>query len=331
MSPTIQLKNEIVLDGGKLTYEKLLQERDYLITANHITKLLTNEVVKGVDLKHLVEEFYKLTKIPTIVLTTLGKTITCAGLSSLSGRLTEEEIANYVQKDNPKNMLSQMHQFFKHHDRSYFLLTSPIHLHEQLMGYCLFVFKNKNNDQDDYSELLIEKIAAICSLSLFYESTKLEYHEQIKSLFLKEILNGNFVSNEEIIEKGHLFQVDLNHPFYICSIEYSHKEIDSYAGHFQKELFKAISQYCAKQNQSYLMNQNGKQINILLTDLFEKNNKITCFIEGLFQEISSKYKKWVFHIGVSKKTQHLLDANQAYKNALSSLRVVTSHNTNYLF
>ena len=76
----------------------LLQERDHLTTANNIHKKLTEEVVKGNNLDSIIQEVYKLTKLPVVIHNSHGYPLTSAGFSSLSCDIVPNELYQYINK-----------------------------------------------------------------------------------------------------------------------------------------------------------------------------------------------------------------------------------------
>ena len=228
-----------IVEELELTYEKLLRERDQLILANKINKILTNEVVDGADLKQIIHEVFRLTAIPTAVHTVNGyHPIAAAGFSTNSEELTPHAISQYLNEEQNNRLPGQSLLTIEYNQNSYMLLISPITLQKKLNGYCSFVFKNEEEYKVNCSQMIVDKISSICALSLFYEKTKLDSFEQMKSLFFRGVLKGEISSNEEIIAKANLFQLDLSKPYYICAIEYNnefkeyHHEIE-----FRKEMY----------------------------------------------------------------------------------------------
>ena len=86
------LEESPILGELEQTYNTLLQERDHLTTANNIHKKLTEEVVKGNNLDSIVQEVYKLTKLPVVIHNSHGYPLTSAGFSSLSCDIVPNEL-----------------------------------------------------------------------------------------------------------------------------------------------------------------------------------------------------------------------------------------------
>jgi sugar diacid utilization regulator/predicted hydrocarbon binding protein len=310
-----------IVEELELTYEKLLSERDHLLIANNINKILTNEVVNGANLERIIEEAYRLTAIPTAVHTSNAQTITAAGFSAFNSELTPQTIGQYINQEQMKKIPVQGLQTIHCNEKPCLLLVSPIILQNQLNGYCSFVFTNEGEDKEHYAQMMMDKITSICALSLFYEKTKLDSFEQMKSNFFKEILNGQFTSNGEIIAKASLLHLDLSIPYYIVVIDYRHEFKDwQKEMEFRQELFSAILTYSSNQKRNYLVHQKEKNICLLVTeDTAEKS--IPSFIEGLYAELKNQFHTCDLFLGVSKRTLFIQEVFNAYKNAVSALRM----------
>jgi DNA-binding PucR family transcriptional regulator/predicted hydrocarbon binding protein len=311
-----------IVEELELTYEKLLRERDQLILANKINKILTNEVVNGADLKRIIHEVYHLTAIPTAVHTVNGyHTIAAAGFSTDSEELTPHVISQYLNKEQNNIRPGQLLQTIEYNQNSYMLLIYPITLQNKLNGYCSFVFKNDEDYQANYSQMIIDKVSSICALSLFYEKTKIDSFEQMKSLFFREILKGQISSNEEILAKANLFHLDLSKPYFISVMEYNNESIEYQQEiDFRKELFDLVTEYSTRQKQHYLIHQKEKKIFFLFT-LESIDESLPSFFEDLYHEIRMKLPMCNLYMGVSKRTSSINQANHACNNAITALRM----------
>lgn len=310
-----------IVEELESTYEKLLSEREHLLIANNINKILTNEVVNGANLERIIEEAHHLTAIPIAVHTSKVQTITAAGFSDLNNEFTPQTIGQYINQEQMKKLPVQVLQTIYCNEKSYMLLVSPIMLQNQLKGYCTFVFTDEGDYKEHYAQMIMDKITSICALSLFYEKTKLDSFEQMKSNFFKDILNGQFTSNGEIIAKASLLHLDLSIPYYIVVIDYRHEFKDwQKEMEFRQELFSAILTYHSNQKQNFLVHQMEKSICLLVTeDAAEKS--VPSFIEGLYDELQNQFHTCDLFLGVSKRTLFIQEAYNAYKNAVSALRM----------
>ena len=247
-----------------------------------------------------------------------------AGFTSLSKSFTNE-LFQYINENAQKNYAQTLQTIYCQHE-SFLLLTSPIYLQGKLLGYCSFVFKEHQKDHQEKMNMMIEKVSSICSLCLFYEKTKLDSFEQMKSFFFNEILSGHFSSEEEIIAKASLFHLDLTEPFYISMIGYT---IDSHNFsnelEFGHEIMAATSHYFIQQKQSFLINQSGDHIALLVNDHQMISQNKNSFFEEFKQFLQAKFPSSHFYMGVSKKTKSIMEAPNAYKEALTAKRLVSKN------
>lgn len=320
------LKETPIVEQLELTFEQLFQERENLTTAHHIQKKLMEKVVKGNTLDSIIKEVYTLTQIPIIVHTVHGQSVTNTGFSSLFLELTPMNLFQHIKQEVDKYSFSQTFQIIQAKLNSYLLLISPIYLQEKVIGYCTFIFENPNDYKQEISNMIIERVSTVCSLCFLNEKTKLDSFEWMKSFFFEEILSGKYTSNDEILTKASLIQLDLTQSYYICLIDYKMNHKAALNGlELRKELTDVISEYCKTKKQEVLISQNANHIHLLIT---EKNgdrvSKIQ-FIEDLHQYLNKKYRHMDFYMGVSKKTDSIQEAPSAYKDSLASLRMVAKN------
>ncbi|MCQ6276141.1 XylR N-terminal domain-containing protein [Bacillus sp. V3B] len=320
------LEETPIFDELELTYEKLLEERDQLTKANDIQKRLTEEVVKGSSLDSIIQELYKLCGFPVVIHNVHGHPLTAAGVTALSRTLTPNGLFQYINKSMTKNTISQTFQTINGHHESYFLMTHPIYIQEKRMGYCSFIFKNHEVHNQELLHMIIETVASVCSLCFLYEKTKLDSFEQMKSFFLEEMISGHFSSEDEMIAKAGLFQFDLTKPYYLSIIGYSFNSNDFRSELvFCREVMATISYFFTKQNQHTLINQNDHHIHLLVTDHFSNNENRDFFFEELIKFLYSRFPGSHFYMGISKKTNSILDVPNAYKEALGAKRMVSQN------
>ena len=120
--------------------------------------------------------------------------------------------------------------------------------------------------------MIIERVSTVSSLCLFNEKTKLDSFEWMKSFFFEEILSGQYSSNDEIIAKASLIQLDLTKPFYLSLIDYTINQNDFINGlEFRKALMDDISNYFTQKQRNFLIKQSAKHIHLLVTENQDEN------------------------------------------------------------
>lgn len=321
------LEETPILRELELTYEKLLQERDQLTLVSHIDKQLTEEVVKGSSLEAIIAAVFQLCNIPVIVHNIHGHPITFAGFNKMEKGFTPNGLFQYININMSKGCVSQTFQPMNSQHGHYMMFTHPIYLQEKRMGYCSFIIKEHQQDLQSLSKLIIEKVASICSLCFLYEKTKLASFEQMKGYFLKEILSGQYTSEDELVTKAGLFQYDLSKPYFLCIIGYAFNVQDFHnEQRFCREVMASISHYFAKQQLQVLMDQTHHQIDLFVTDYFTSKEEKYSFFQELIVFLHSRFPGSRFYMGISKKTNSILLAPGAYKEALGAQRMGTKNN-----
>lgn len=320
------LQETPILEELEYTYEKLLQERNNLAYTTNIHKKLTEEVIKGNSLNSIIQEVYELTNIPIMVHTVQGQSITYAGFSSLPSDFHIDDLLSFLSVKVTNHVFPQLTRTTLYHYDPYLLLTSPIYIQEKLTGYCTFIYLNPNEYKKEISNMIIERVSSVCSLCLLYEKTKLDSFERMKGFFFNEILSGHYATNAEIIAKANLIQLDLSLSYYLGTVEYSFNQNDFINElELHKELMEAISQYCNEQNRHFLIGQNGKNINILVTECDQTQKNKPFFFDELYTFLDRKFPNSDIYIGVSRKTELIQEAPGAYKEANIAIRLVSKN------
>jgi purine catabolism regulator len=307
-------------EESKVPYEKLLHERDNRAVISAIHKILTEEVIKGQGINSITQLIYKLTHLPVVIVSVHGQVITHSGVSSLDLEISLSELVQFVKDQHGLPSLLPLDIV---HFQTFLLLTAPIFIQEQLTGFCTLIIEDQLDNHAEYFNMLIEKVALVCSLCLFIEKTKVDSFERMKGFFFDEILSGHYSTSEEIIAKASFIQIDLSEPFFIGVIEYSNNRTNIVKDlEFHKELLDYISEFCIKQKHQYLISQNGKGIILLVT---EKKNDKSSFLNLLHHALINKNPSTDFYIGVSRTTTIIKDAAQAYHEAVTAIRMVTKN------
>jgi len=321
------LEETPILEELELTYEKLLQERDQLNLVHMLHKQLTEEVIKENGLESIIEKVYQLCKIPVIVHNVYGHSIAFAGISKLSKDFSPNGLFQYINKNMSKNAVSQTFQSMNNQREHFKMLTQPIYLQEKKMGYFSFIYKNHQQDLQELAKLMIEKAVSICSLCFLYEKTKLASFEQMKGYFLKEILSGQYTSENELVTKASLFQYDISKPYYISIIGYTFNAQNfQHEQRFCREVMASISYYFAKQKLHFLMNGNSGNIHLFISDYFTGKEEKYSFFHDVMVYLHSRFPGAHFYMGISRKTSSVIQAPKAFQEALSAQRMVTKNN-----
>ena len=202
------------------------------------------------------------------------------------------------------------------------LLTHPIYLQERRIGYCTFMINTREHYSLELLEMMIEKVASVCSLCFLYEKTKLDSYDHLKSFLFKEIISGQYTS-EEMIEKASFYQLDLTKPYFLGVISYHSNDSIYNDSLFLLEVISTITQYFVQEKQEYLINRTEHQINLFVTNDFTKSKNKLTFFEGLMKFLHTKNPNALFYLGISKRTSSIKGASNAYKEALGANRMAS--------
>ena len=321
------LQAKPILEELEITYEKLLQERDNRATASEIHKKLTEEVTRGKGIDSIIQTVYKLTKIPIVIFTSNGQMLAYSGLSSLSLDTSPYELKQFFKEKINSNSFSHPLRQEIHQYKSSLLLTSTFSIQEKPAGVCVFIFNKFEDYQPHLSNMLIEKVTLVISLCLFFEKTKIDSFERMKGFFFDEILGGQFTSNEEIIAKASLIQLDLSMPYWVGVIDYSIPHTDFMNQlEIHKELMDCISDYCTNQRRDFLISQSAKQFILLVTDKQKKKKEKNFIFGDLYQFLRTKYPNGDFYMGLSKRSESIKEASIAYQEAITASKMVSKSN-----
>ena len=311
----------------ELTYEKLLEERNQLTFATKVHNELTKEIMKGNGLESIIQKVYELVGIPIVLENISFQPLAYEGLSPESLAMISHEFYQYVKDHYHGHSTIDFHQTTKvipfHH---YFRLTAPVFLQDQVFGYCSFIFYDRSQYNPTIAQMVIERVASVCSLRLLNEKTKFESFERLKGYFLEEIISGHHQSKGDLITKGSFIHLDLSLPFYIGVIKYRFKnehsnlELEYYA-----KIMEEISEFFNYRRLNVLIGQRAKSIVLLITEEQLKNDDIEGLVQSLLKSLSNRFIMIEFYGGISTKTEDILCAREAYREALVALKTATNH------
>lgn len=306
-----------------LPYNQLQQKFDQLVNVNEVQEKLLGEVLKGVSLNQIVTELFNITQFPWVIHNVHGHPISSIGVETLSKGLTPNILYQYISNHTISSASGTIITINRNQDQFLFL-TKPFFLNEKRVGYCSIIINNESFK--DIAMLLIDKVATVCSLCLLYEKTKIDSSEQMKSLFLRDIINGQFISEDEMITKSGLFDFDLRKPYYLCFLGYQFNQ-ENFQNElvFAKEIMECIKYFNKQQNIQMLMNHEDHHINLLVNQQFQQNQDKCTLFSSLITHLTSRFPGSHFYMGVSNRTKSILTAPNAYNEANVAKRMITTH------
>ncbi|WP_233504820.1 PucR family transcriptional regulator [Parageobacillus thermoglucosidasius] len=200
-------------------------------------------------------------------------------------------------------------------------------MQNKIVGYCSFIYHDLDQFNASISPMILERLASVSSVCLLNEKTKLESYERMKGFFLEEIINAGQQGNyHDLIMKAGLIGVDLSKPFYICVLDCRFQEDDlSKELEMQKEILSFLTAYGNEQKQNMLIGQRAKHLILLVTEDQVEKAGIQPWLSKMVDLLSSQFSSVKFYGGISSKVNNVSYAGDAYKEALTSVRVASKH------
>ncbi|OUM91351.1 XylR N-terminal domain-containing protein [Parageobacillus thermoglucosidasius] len=309
------------------TYEKLLEERNNLKFVTAVHKKLTEEIIKGNNLDSVVHQVFQATNIPVLIENLHLHPMAYAGIPSDELEQYKNELVDYLGKNpfcQPQAIVTSTHLL---HLRHHYRLMTPIFLQNKIVGYCSFIYHDLDQFNASISPMILERLASVGSVCLLNEKTKLESYERMKGFFLEEIINAGQQGNyHDLIMKAGLIGVDLSKPFYICVLDCRFQEDDlSKELELQKEILSFLTAYGNEQKQNMLIGQRAKHLILLVTEDQVEKAGIQPWLSKMVELLSSQFSSVKFYGGISSKVNNVSYAGDAYKEALTSVRVASKH------
>lgn len=323
-----------IVEELAITYEQLLEERNHLQTAATIQKQLTKELINGANLPSIAKMIHQTTKLPIVFEDTCQQIITSAGVQDVQLKLLQQE--DGVVQLNETN-LNQVQQSFsdlgshitlfdcKTHQR----MTAPIFLRGRIHGYCSFLYFNEKRMDESrisFEQMMIERIADVASFYLLNKKTELETTQRVKGYFLEEMLNEKFTTKNEILQQGHLINVDLDEPYYIFVLKYetSYEKEAEYL-FFLESLTEEINEFAKKKQMDFLVGQYRSNPVLFVKGKRFNEQQIEKVCWELHTHLTNTFDHVTFYFGVSLKAFDILKTKKHYEEAKQALRMTTIH------
>jgi sugar diacid utilization regulator len=144
---------------------------------------------------------------------------------------------------------------------------------------------------------------------------------------LEEIINTKQQSNHhDLMMKASLIGVDLSKPFYVCVLDCRFEEDDlSKELEIQKEILSFLTAFGNDHKQNMLIGQRAKNVILLITEDQVQKEGIQTWLANVVALLSSQFPSVKFYAGISSKTDNVSHAGDAYKEALTSVRIASKH------
>lgn len=307
------------------TYEKLLEERNNLAKTFTIHERLTGEFVDGNDLQSIADAIYEEIEIPILIEDADLSPLADSGFQSdffetgyfdFKSTVHERTDENYYCTRKISNGTDQ------------FLIT-PIMLKRKCFGFCSFVYK-ENKPVTKVDMMILERAASVCSIYILNEKTTFEAVERMKGHFLDQIIDGNLLTEKEILKSGKNIQVDLDKPFYIASLKYDNQDQPSKNELlFHDQMMEAIQKHF-KNQPNVLIGQRPDLI-VLLIQMEQSGKNIKNVCQLIINYLKNVFPKREFQMGVSTFAENIQQASEYFQEAITALKMSNSSEKILLF
>ena len=314
-------ENSTIVKELERTYEALLQERNNLSKATEISKRITQELINGSDLQYIIDDVNKILNIPILIEDIQFRDYVHAGLSQEELFTIQEDFNRWMENQQILDDYLVNSSVRKIYASQHVRLMIPIRVQKKIFGYCSFIYKDGQESFPDLDYMVLDRLSFIASLHLLNEKTSFEAMERMKGQFLEQVLNGQFLTEKEILKRGRFINFDLELPFYIIILKYHYTD-DSLKKEliFHEEILDITLKYFKQKNMNVIIGQRAGN-NVLFVQPLKHNDNIQQLCNQFNCHLSSKYKGALFQIGISSFAEDINKATEFYQEAFSALEM----------
>ncbi|MGO0059921.1 XylR N-terminal domain-containing protein [Brevibacillus fluminis] len=312
----------------EITYEKLLEERNTLSRISDIHKKLTEEISNGNDLQSIANVVYETTGIPLIIEDAHFRPFAYAGLSGDEFTAIDDDFNSFRNTNKNRLRLREKTECgsfpltSKIVANAHSRLITPILLRQNISGYCSFIYVKNRNDYQKIDQMILERIAIVCSLYLLNEKTSLEAEERMKGHFLEQVLQGQFASKKEILKRGRYLHFDLDQPYHILVLKIHAMQMENELL-LHNEVMEATLHYCKEKKWNVLIGQRAGNIVLLVQTASLEIRDIFSCMSRFNGYLSETFPRCGFQIGISSGAEQIDRASDFYDEAIVALRMTT--------
>lgn len=300
--------------------KKLLIEKNNLAMVTSIHKELTDEIIKGNNISSILDIVNRRIEHPVIVEDIYFQEIGKKGISTENYEPIKKSFKVYLKKWNHRIDKVTIVRFENGHR-----LVTPIFLEEKVIGYCSFLYLNKEIITFEIDSMIIGRVSSICSVLINNEKIKLESKERIKGDFLEEIFSGKHPSEQEIRKKAGYIQLNLSGKYYVVKLSYFYRD-----GCEEKDLishknpYDGVYRFFKEKNISILISQRSDSLLLLVPVNQLEDQNIEHILHSLVNYLKKKVKYILFLAGISAISNNIAEAGSALVEAQSAVRLSTS-------
>ncbi|HZG72945.1 MAG TPA: helix-turn-helix domain-containing protein, partial [Chondromyces sp.] len=310
-----------ILKELELANQKLIEEKNNLAKVTQVHKLLTQEVIKGNNLESIAQVIYEQTGLSVLIENIHFQPLAYKGIEPEFLEELQEEFRQYLQdyQSLGKKFLLKTKVIDSVIGQR---IVSPIFLQNEIVAYCSFFSKERVIQNQEIVTMFIERATSVCSLQLLNEKTRLESVERMKGRFLDEILNGKYTEKKEILKNASLIQLDLSQTYFMMAIEYkiSSRNIKQELA-IHERIFEEIVNYFKEGDLDALVEPKESKFIVLLAN---DGRSILENVRNLLKRLTKEFSGVLFQCGISLRNENIMEANEAYREALTALRMASS-------
>jgi sugar diacid utilization regulator/predicted hydrocarbon binding protein len=307
-----------ILKELEQTYEKLLYEKNNLSLVMRIEHELTDAVVKGNNIETILCIVEKHIKRPVIVEDVFHQILKVKGITNEEYDPIQCEFKGFLEKNALQYVKTLQHA------KCYRLVT-PIFLQEKVVGYCSFLYDRKDKLQNEVDSMIIRRLSTVCSFILLNEKVKLESMERMKGYFFEEIMNGKYQSEQEILQKAFLIDLDFTGGYHAIHLKYNITSGPNKLNpNFHNEIFECVTKYMSDQNIRVLIGQKTDSLQLLLPQKQLGGKQIGQIMYPFMSFLRKRLKDTVWFAGISLMHRQILaEVQGAFREAYTAVKLST--------
>lgn len=307
-----------ILKELEQTNERLLIEKNNLSLVMRIEHELTDAVVKRKNIEEILCIVEKHIKKPIIVEDVFHQILKMKGITEENYHPLQGEFREYLKENAIRNIKT-----IRHSDCC--RLVSPIYLQEKIVGYCSFLYDEKDKLQREVDSMIIRRVSTVCSFILLNEKVKLESEERMKGYFFEEIMNGKYQSEQEILQKAFFIDLDFTEGYYAIHLKYkSTSQSNKLNPSFHNEIFEAVTKYMSDNHVRVLIGQKTDSLLLLLPQKQLKKT-VNQIINPFMVFLRKRLRNTVWFAGISLKHNKVLEeVKGAVREASTAVKLATN-------
>ena len=306
-----------ILKELEQTNEKLLIEKNNLAMVTAIHKELTDEIIKGNNIGSILDIVNRRIEHPVIVEDVYFQEMGKKGISTENYEPIKKSFKVYLKNRNHRIDKVTVVPFENGHR-----LVTPILLEDKVIGYCSFLYNNKEIKTFETDSMIIGRVSSICSVLIYNEKTKLKSMQRIKGDFFEEILSGKYTSEQEIRKKASYIQLNLSGDYHVVKLSYSYRDGCEYKElNDHKNPYEGVTGFFTDKNISVLVSQRPDILLLLIPENQLEGQGIEHIIHSLESYLKKKVKHILFLAGISSRTSNLIEAGAALIEAQTAVKL----------